>query len=363
MVSGSVMVAGTAQASVSAEVAVRIEAGPQVNQPLANSGCYPSGLSRSYSVVTFRTTTSGTGSFRAAVTAQNGELVAALYDGSFTPTNTVARCLKRTVGAAAGDSASIHWSAPASADSTDAHTWSLVVFADAATAVDASVSLTSNGTVSIEGQPLTLLAEDLADAAAGQRYEGTVASINGTPPYKYSGTGFPSGLAIDALTGAISGTPAAGGAFMPVVTVTDSAATPVTASKTLPLIVVAEAPPTTPAPTTPAPATTAPATTAPATTIPETTVPSTTPPAETTPAATSSAPTIPAETAQPPTTRGATESGANSPAGAASAAGAGTGKLPTTGSTVLVTAAAGSIILAAGLVVTGGIRRGRARHS
>lgn len=105
-VGGSVMVAGTAQATVSADVAVSVTASPQVNQPLANSGCYPSGLSRSYKVVTFRTTSTVTGSFRAAMTATNGELVAALYDGSFNPANTVAHCLKRTVGAAGGESGS-----------------------------------------------------------------------------------------------------------------------------------------------------------------------------------------------------------------------------------------------------------------
>ncbi|POH74261.1 putative Ig domain-containing protein [Arthrobacter glacialis] len=376
-VAGSVMVAGNAQATVSADVAVRIVASPQVNQPLANSGCYPSGLPRSYSVVTFRTTTSGSGSFSAALTAENGEVVAALYDGSFTPANTVAHCLKRTVGAGAGDSASIHWSAPASQDATDAHTWSLVLFADATTAVDASVSLTSNGTVSIEGQPLMLLAGDLVDASQGESYAAKVASINGTPPYKYSSTGFPNGLVIDALTGAISGTPSESGSFTPMITVTDSSATPLTASKTMPLTVAAEVLPTTPA------VTTAPATTVPATTVPTTTAAGTTPATTpvtpsltvTTPAATSSAPTIAAETTQPPTTQSTTapvESApaASAPAGTApvSAAitagtGAGTGQLPVTGSTVLATAAAGSLILAAGLVVTGAIRRRRARHS
>lgn len=361
-VAGSVAVAGNAQATVSADIALRIVASTQVNQPLANSGCYPSGLSRSYSVVTFRTTTSGTGSFSAALTAENGEVVAALYDGSFTPTNTVAHCLKRTVGAGAGDSASIHWSAPASQDATDAHTWSLVLFADATTAVDASVSVTSNGTVSIEGQPLTLLAADLVDASHGESYAAKVASVNGTPPYKYASTGFPKGLVIDALTGAISGTPSESGAFTPVITVTDSSATPLTASKTMPLTVAAEVLPSTPAVTT-APVTTPAATSSAPTMAAETTQPSTTQSAS---APIESAPdALPPAESSPDTSApaGTTGAAAAITAGTGTGTGAGAGELPVTGSSVLVTAAAGSLILAAGLVATGAIRRRRARHS
>ena len=168
------------------------QASPQVNQPLANSGCYPSGLSRSYKVVTFRTTSTVTGSFRAAVTATNGELVAALYDGSFNPAQHGGPLPQANRGAA-GRGERLHQLERASIGMpADAHTWSLVLFADAATAVEAAVSLTSNGTLSIEGQPLALLAEDLAEAPRAGLCKAIVASINGTPPYKFSATGSPS---------------------------------------------------------------------------------------------------------------------------------------------------------------------------
>src|SRR5207253_85306 len=65
-------------------------------------------------------------------------------------------------------------------------------------------------------------------------YNASLAATGGTPPYTWSVTAgaLPAGLTLNPSTGAIAGTPSAGpGAFT--VTVTDSAASPLSASKPL----------------------------------------------------------------------------------------------------------------------------------
>ncbi|ALE07129.1 hypothetical protein AL755_19380 [Arthrobacter sp. ERGS1:01] len=408
VVGGSALTAAPAQAEVSATVAVQITAGQQVNQPLDNSGCYPSGTAGSYQVVTFRTTTSASGSFRAAVAAGNGALVAALYEGAFTPSNTVAHCVKRAAGAAAGQTATLNWGAPASSDPATAKTWSLVLFASASDTapVGATVSLTSNGTVSIEGQPLTLQGGGLGSANQGEGFEAGFTSVNGTPPYKYSASGLPGGLSIDAGTGAVSGTPTESGTFDPVITVTDSAPTPASTSRTMPLDVVAAQTPTpTATPTaepssspetttsTPETSSAAPETTtaAPETTTaaPETTTaaPETTTATPETSAAAPETSSAAPETTMPTTAPGKLPSVSATTEGAAPAASATTAPsetrapsatkatvgavpgqageargLPNTGAAVVLVGTAGAAILGTGILVFAASRKRRARH-
>lgn len=348
VVGGSAMAAGPAQATVSVAVAASVTAGSQVNGPLANSGCYPSGVGSSYSVVTFRTTSSLTGIFRASVSPDNGALVAALYDGTFTPNNTVARCLKRTVSAAAGGSASIPWSATASVDAADARTWSLVLFGDATSGpVNAAVSLTSNGTLSIDGEPLALQAEPFAQAHEGDAFEAKVSAVNGTPPYQFSATGLPAGLLVDSLTGDIRGRPTESGTFKPVLAVFDSSPTPMTASKAMELEVVAL----------PTPEPTVGPSSAPSMT------PSPSAASEATPSPPTVAPGTPSGTVN--TGVGATsQPAAPSRGNASSPVGSGPGEtLPTTGAGVARFAVVGMLVLASGALVTAGLRRRRPRHS
>ncbi|HUH81240.1 MAG TPA: putative Ig domain-containing protein, partial [Solirubrobacteraceae bacterium] len=56
----------------------------------------------------------------------------------------------------------------------------------------------------------------------GTPYAASVPFSGGTPPYSFSASGLPAGLAIDGSSGAISGTPVQAGGSAPVVTVTDA---------------------------------------------------------------------------------------------------------------------------------------------
>lgn len=370
VVGGGALAAGPAQATVSADVTVTISPSPQVNGPLANSGCYPSGVGSSYSVVSFRTTSSLTGIFRAAVSPENGALVVALYDGAFTPDNTVARCLKRTVSAGPGASASITWSATASASATDARTWSLVLFENATSGpINAAVSLTSNGTVSIDGEPLALQVEPFDQAHVGESFDAKTFAVNGTPPYQFSASGLPAGLQMDPLTGEIGGSPTESGAFNPVLTVSDSSPTPMTASKAMELAVVGAPSPEATAEASSTPSSTPEATPSssgtPAPSPSETTVPSAT--LEATPSPSSPSPSLATGT---PTGPANTAAGVTSQPGVpttgiqASPAGSGAGDtLPETGARVAGPAVVGILVLVAGALVIAGLRRRRPRHN
>jgi hypothetical protein len=105
---------------------------------------------------------------------------------------------------------------------------------------------TANFTLTVTGQtgsPLTITTSSLPGASAGQVYTAMLTASGGTAPYTWSaapGTSVPSWLTLNASTGALSGTPPAGGTFTISVQVTDSTApTARTASRTLTLVVTA----------------------------------------------------------------------------------------------------------------------------
>jgi alpha-tubulin suppressor-like RCC1 family protein/DNA-binding beta-propeller fold protein YncE len=69
---------------------------------------------------------------------------------------------------------------------------------------------------------LSVSSASLPGGEAGVPYSASGQSTGGAPPYDWSARGLPPGLSIDPATGAISGTPAAGGSYTPTITVTDS---------------------------------------------------------------------------------------------------------------------------------------------
>jgi uncharacterized repeat protein (TIGR01451 family) len=88
--------------------------------------------------------------------------------------------------------------------------------------------------------PLTITtASPLPNGLVQQPYSQTITATGGIPPYTWSisAGALPPGLALDAVTGTISGTPTASGVFNFTVDVTDSAGTPATASKAFTLTI------------------------------------------------------------------------------------------------------------------------------
>jgi hypothetical protein len=106
---------------------------------------------------------------------------------------------------------------------------------------------TATQALSIAVSPSTLqvTTSSLAGGATGSAYSQTLAAAGGTPPYSWSisSGSLPPGLALDAASGAISGTPTSGGSFGFSVTATDSASPAQSATRALSISVSAAPPP------------------------------------------------------------------------------------------------------------------------
>lgn len=101
---------------------------------------------------------------------------------------------------------------------------------------------TATATLNLTVNPATLaiVTTALPNAIVGSAYTGVLGAAGGVTPYTYAASGLPSGLSINASTGAITGTPAlsAVGTVSVGFTVTDAETTPQKATATLSITVL-----------------------------------------------------------------------------------------------------------------------------
>jgi len=87
----------------------------------------------------------------------------------------------------------------------------------------ASATATRQVSLTIGGPALSFsTARQLPDGTLNQPYAATLAASGGQPPYRWTATGLPAGLTINATSGQIAGTPTAAGNFGVAITVSDS---------------------------------------------------------------------------------------------------------------------------------------------
>jgi Putative Ig domain len=86
---------------------------------------------------------------------------------------------------------------------------------------------------------LAITTKSLPNATVGVEYYGVIAATGGEPPYDCSGTGLPPNLAFHYTSDTIGGKATTPGTYSVVITVTDSADPPHTASATYKLTVLA----------------------------------------------------------------------------------------------------------------------------
>ena len=166
------------------------------------------------------------------------------------PAGTVGTAYTTTLAATGGNGA-YTWAAtglPAGL-AIDAATGTIAGTPTAAATSDITVTVTDTETPTAQTATamLTLTVADAAIAittaalpggTVGTAYTTTLAATGGNGTYTWAATGLPAGLAIDAATGTIAGTPTAAGTSNVAITVTDTEApTPETATVTLALAV------------------------------------------------------------------------------------------------------------------------------
>src|SRR6267154_2704061 len=142
-------------------------------------------------------------------------------------------------GSAVSGATSPSYTTPSETTSDSGAQFTVVVSNSAGSATSNAATLTVNAT---PGVPLQIATSLVANAQTGIQFQASLTATGGAPPYQWSiasGT-LPSGLALNAASGMLSGTPTLGGQFDFSVQVSDSSSpTPQTAMKALTLSVLA----------------------------------------------------------------------------------------------------------------------------
>jgi hypothetical protein len=152
----------------------------------------------------------------------------------FTATGTYADSTTRDI------TAQVTWSSSSTATATITSAGLASGVAAGTTAISAKQGTITGSTTLTVQAPLTITTTSLPNGQTGSAYSASLAASGGVAPYTWSITtgSLPAGVNLNASTGALTGTPTAGGSFALTFQVRDSATTAATATKSLTLLVI-----------------------------------------------------------------------------------------------------------------------------
>jgi uncharacterized protein YjdB len=230
------------------------------------SGTLPAGLTLNTATgaITGTPTATGTANFTVKVTDSGSPVQSATKALTLTitttltsiavtpanPTVLVASTQQFTATGTYSDSSTqnltsqVTWASSATARATiNAAGLATGVSAGTTTISATSGAISGSTTLTVQPAPLSISTASLANGTVGTAYSAALAASGGTTPYTWSiaSGALPAGLALNASTGAITGTPTAAGTFAFTAKATDSGSPAQNATKSLNITVVASA--------------------------------------------------------------------------------------------------------------------------